>query len=333
MKMVPILIIAGALISCGQPAAEIPETQEISETVETPDNTQPEDPDSEADRIMFKLGEEITIIEFNIEKGMAADKENGFDNFVAWVKEQDPDVLLLCECNEFNDKSLKELAMRWGHPYVAVTIDDGWNPAITSRYPLEKVKKYTRGFVHGAVRANIMGVNFLCLHSCASWFDTNNWYGGSEKDYDGNGYINTFDYRLAELQNLFDNTIFKEPQNRYWILSGDLNAVSPTEARWWNNGESYWVEHKYIQSLDYWNDIMREQHPDNPLFTYARDHRWDEDRMAKTAENPRQMNYERLDYFYLSPAISVYAKESAVISDSFTDSNSDHRPIVLKLKF
>ena len=114
MKMVPILIIAGALISCGQPAAEIPKTPEISETVETTDNTQPEDPDSEADRIMFKLGEEITIIEFNIEKGMAADKENGFDNFVAWVKEQDPDVLLLCECNEFNDKSLKELAMRWG---------------------------------------------------------------------------------------------------------------------------------------------------------------------------------------------------------------------------
>ena len=278
-----------------------------------------------------KDGDELTIIEYNIERGMAADKGNNFDNFVAWVKAQDPDVLLLCECNELNDESLGRLAARWGHPYAAVTVDDGWNPAITSKYPLEGLKKFTKGVVHGALTAKIVGINFICLHACASWFDSNDWYQDEPKDYDGNGSVNSFDYRLAELQNIFTQTIFAKPDESRWVLTGDLNAVSPTEKRWWDNGESYLVEHRYILSLGFWTDIMRQQNPDDPMFTYARDHDWDDARMAATESNPHQMNYERLDYFYISDALVDAVKGSHVIYDDFTKVSSDHRPITMKL--
>lgn len=280
-----------------------------------------------------KDGDILTIVEYNIERGMAADKADKFDNFVKWVKEQDPDILLLCECNEFNDEKMRRLAARWGHPYAAVTVDDGWNPAITSKYPLENLVKYTKGFSHGALSAKILGINFICIHSCASWFDTNDWYGGEAKDYDGNGSINSFDYRISELHCLFDSTIFKYPGEKYWLLTGDLNAVSPTEKRWENWHEGYYVEHNYILSLDFWTDIMREQHPDDPMFTYARNHVWDEEAMQKTEDNPQQMSYERLDYFYISDALVPLAGESGVVSDDFTTTKSDHRPIRMTLTY
>ena len=37
------------------------------------------------------------VVNYNILQGMVADKGNNYDNFVAWVKEQDPDVLALEE--------------------------------------------------------------------------------------------------------------------------------------------------------------------------------------------------------------------------------------------
>jgi len=276
-------------------------------------------------------GDTLKIIEFNILAGMKYDKANNFDNFVAWVKAQDPDVLLLCECNEFNDEKMRRLAARWRHPHVAVTVDDGWNPAITSKYPLEQLTKYSKGLSHGAVSAKIAGINYICVHSCASWFDNNDWYGGEPNDYDGNGSINSTDYRISELHCLFDQTIFARPEETRWILSGDLNAVSPTEKQWWYNGEGYFVEHNYILSLGCWTDIMRQQHPDLPMFTYSRAHDWSESSISSYDGKPNQMSYERLDYFYLSPELVPCAHSSAVLSDSFTDATSDHRPILLKI--
>ncbi|MBP5382074.1 MAG: endonuclease/exonuclease/phosphatase family protein [Bacteroidales bacterium] len=277
-------------------------------------------------------GDTLTIIEYNVERGMQADKANNFDNFVAWVKAHDPDVLLLCECNDLNDETLGRLAVRWGHPYAKLTFDDGWNPAITSKYPMDRVVKFTKGTAHGAVAAKILGINFICYHAVAGWFDTNDWYNGEARDYDGYGSTpDTFDYRIAELHNIFDNTIFKYPEEKRWLISGDFNAVSRTEARWWNNGERYWVEHDYILGLGFWTDIMRVQHPDDHMFTYSRYHDWDDAKMDACEAQPQQMAYERLDYFYISEPLVPLAAESSVLSDDFTRASSDHRPIMLKL--
>lgn len=41
------------------------------------------------------------VVSYNILEGMKNDKANNYDNFVAWVTEQKPDVLALEECNGF----------------------------------------------------------------------------------------------------------------------------------------------------------------------------------------------------------------------------------------
>lgn len=264
-------------------------------------------------------GDTLTIMEFNIERGMASDKEYNFDNFVAWVKEIDPDVLLLCECNEFNDETFSRLAVRWGHGYSALTFADGWNPAISSKYPLSQVVRFTNGMSHGAVKAEILGIGFICLHACAGWHV--DWYEG-EQDYDGDGDTDDFDYRIAELHNIFDHTIFTDSgKDASWILTGDFNAVARSEKQWFYWGDKYWVEHDYIAGLGYWTDIMRAQHPDEALYTYGRNRNWNSG------------SAERLDYFYLSPNLVGKAADSRVIADEFTASHSDHRPIVLRMVY
>lgn len=265
-------------------------------------------------------GDTLTVVEFNIERGMASDIDNNFDNFVEWVKALDPDILLMCECNNFDDAKMSRLAARWKHPHVTVANSDGWNPAITSKYPIEDIVKYETAMQHGAVQGTILGINFICLHACATYYDALKWYKDEVVDYDGNGKINGFDYRLAELHNIFDHTILADGgKEKDWVFTGDFNAISRTEIQWWDRGDKYWVEHDYIKSMDFWTDVMREQHPGNPLFTYGRNRVWD-------AESS-----ERLDYFYLSPSLVPCAVETAVLNDDFVAGHSDHRPIVMKL--
>lgn len=42
-------------------------------------------------------GRDLKVLYWNIQNGMWADQENNYDNFVEYVKSQDPDICVWCE--------------------------------------------------------------------------------------------------------------------------------------------------------------------------------------------------------------------------------------------
>ena len=74
------------------------------------------------------------------------------DKYVTWVKTIDPDIVAFQEMNKFTDKSLKELAARYGHYYSAISKENGYPVAITSKYPIRDLIKVDDHMEHGSIR-------------------------------------------------------------------------------------------------------------------------------------------------------------------------------------
>lgn len=75
------------------------------------------------------------------------------DKYVTWVKTIDPDIVAFQEMNKFTDKSLKELAARYGHYYSAISKENGYPVAITSKYPIRDLIKVDDHMEHGYMYA------------------------------------------------------------------------------------------------------------------------------------------------------------------------------------
>ena len=105
-------------------------------------------------------GKELKILYWNIQNGMWSDQGNGYDNFVAFVSEVDPDICIWCEAESRyitgSDKKLMVsegqylpwnwdlLAARYGHDYTLICGKrDGFPQVITSKYPIKIVKRIT----------------------------------------------------------------------------------------------------------------------------------------------------------------------------------------------
>ena len=99
----------------------------------------------------------LRLLYWNIQNGMWDGQTDHYTRFTKWVKEQHPDICVFCEASSIfqtgTDKSLpkedrflpghwSELASRYGHSYVYL---GGWRDnypqVITSRYPIENIKK------------------------------------------------------------------------------------------------------------------------------------------------------------------------------------------------
>ena len=99
----------------------------------------------------------MRLLYWNIQNGMWSDQGNNYDNFVAWVREYDPDVCVWCEAQsnyktgsaekmDPADRYLTdnggELAARYGHKYwYKGGHRDNFPQVITSKYPIENVER------------------------------------------------------------------------------------------------------------------------------------------------------------------------------------------------
>ena len=95
---------------------------------------------------------------------MKLDKDTNYDNFVAWVSEQAPDILAIEETNGFTKETLTALANRWGHSHAEICKETGYPVSLTSKYPIEVISRIRKGVSHGGIHAQIKGINILVLH-------------------------------------------------------------------------------------------------------------------------------------------------------------------------
>ena len=136
-------------------------------------------------------GRDLKILYWNIQNGMWSDQGNNYDNFVDFVKSEDPDICVWCEAESryFTDSGDRIencedaylpwnwdiLAKRYGHNYVLVSGKrDTFPQVITSKYPIRIVKRVNGNgddviVVHGAGVAQVevgnKTLNIVTIHS------------------------------------------------------------------------------------------------------------------------------------------------------------------------
>lgn len=112
---------------------------------------------------MTRAPKNLRVLFWNIQNGMWSDQQNGFANFLAFVKKYDPDVCVWCEAQSiYEDRSTtmmpaakrvfpdgwKEFAAQYGHDHVALGgyrlyADDYYPQIISSKYPISTLALIT----------------------------------------------------------------------------------------------------------------------------------------------------------------------------------------------
>jgi exodeoxyribonuclease III len=118
-------------------------------------------------------------------------------------------------------RKLAEDAKRYGHEYSVLLKEDGFPTGITSRYPIEDVKKVREGFHHGLLRARIQDIYFYVIHLHPS----------------------NHEVRKKEIA-LILNDIEQLPAGSEVILAGDFNTFSQLDSVYYAHGrlESFFSE-------------------------------------------------------------------------------------------
>lgn len=257
--------------------------------------------------------ETLKVLSYNVLEGMKLDKANNYDNFVAWVKEQAPDMMAIEETNGFTKETLTALATRWGHSYAEMCKEDGYPVSITSKHPIEVVSRIRNGVYHGGIHVKIKGLNILVLHL----------YPFSDAP-SGSGLADGDAYRLKEIQTYLDNTIRKYPNEKYWMMMGDFNSFSPLDKKDFSQGATRdYKVHQTILDNGY-RDPIREM---NTNFV----------RSCPTIyggwTGPTESNKgSRIDFIYVSGEVMRNTLNAQILMDTFTDNHSDHYPVMVNCR-
>ena len=170
--------------------------------------------------LAVNVDDKFRVLCYNVLNGMERDAENNYDNFVAWVRSWEPDVLVLCEAG-----NLDEIASRWGHAHTAKVSKDAFPIVITSSSPLTVNQTLKTGLVHGAIHVSVAGYDIVGLHLRPTLDDNED----TVKDADE--YAKYGALRKTELEYILsqtlDNATYSDRSN--WIVCGDFNAYSPLE--------------------------------------------------------------------------------------------------------
>ena len=290
---------------------------------------------------------DIRLLYWNIQNGMWSDQPNNYDNFVEFVKSQDPDICVWCEgasiyysntadyYKTVDEKYLPynwdSLAERYGHKYVYVA---GWRDdypqVVTSKFPIRNVKRILGDaedviVTHGAgwVQLEVQGktLNIVTLHT---WPQA---YTYRAEDREASKAEHGGDkYRRREIERICKETILSEPdaKNQYWMMMGDFNSRSRVDSAQYDLPEDSpaYLVHDYIKESTPYRDIISVWY-DKKFF-------------------PSTHNNKRIDFVYASPLLYACIRDTKIfplegwlapVRDPQKLSNfyhpSDHLPILV----
>jgi len=239
------------------------------------------------------------------------------DHVTAWIKQQQPDVLLLQELKATEFPSLVFSAL--GYESVAVTQKSYNGVAVLSRFPMETVSTTLAGDEADSharyLEMTIEGIRMLNIYL------PNGNPVGTEK----------FAYKLAWMDRLIEKMRAWREQNVPVLVGGDFNVI-PEDIDC--HKPSSWIRDalfqpeprsRYRALLDLgYTDAFRSLHPGEAgQFTF-----WDYFRQA--FEHNRGI---RIDHFLLSPELASRL-ERCVIDKAprAQERPSDHTPIIVELR-
>lgn len=272
-----------------------------------------------------KATNSIKVISYNIWNGFEKDVARQA-RFTEWMNQQKPDIVALEELVGINEKDLAALAASYGHPYVAIVKEEGYPVGVTSRKPIDVVKKQVEGFWHGMLHAQTYGLDIIVTHlSPFEW-----------------------KYRLKEAEAI--TQYIRENNLESCMVMGDFNAYSPFDA---DEVETHTQLRQNMQDWDKnhpeYGNMRGEQFDYSVLSKFLSIGFADpvkifvpaEQRMSYPAAtlyewqwgDPRlKMLGERLDYILVSPALAPKCIDAAVHNGKEQEGISDHYPVSIRME-
>ncbi|WP_295128783.1 endonuclease/exonuclease/phosphatase family protein [uncultured Chitinophaga sp.] len=255
------------------------------------------------------------ILSYNILEGMKMDTTKGKQQFVSWIKDKNPDVLALQECNGFTQKTLEELAASYGHPYAVIVKENGYPTGLTSKYPIAAIQKINENMTHGFIMAKIEQYNIVVLHL--------------------NPHL--YKKRRAEIAQVLKN-ISLQADKKNWVIMGDFNSNSPLDKERMTNGRVITVQkaasakNPKIENLVNGETIDFTVQQSMLTAGFVDAGCYYHDKVKASTGKGVIVTDARIDYIYTSKDLEKKIASCAFIYDDFTKVFSDHRPILMELK-
>lgn len=276
-------------------------------------------------------GKELKLLYWNIQNGMWSDQGNGYDGFVKFVKDLDPDICVWCEAESryVTDSAVKMqmpedqylpwnwdiLAARYGHRYTLICGKrDTFPQVITSKYPLKIVRRVTGNgddiiVVHGAGWAKVdLGregeLNIVTLHT---WPQR---YAYMAEDRKASAAEQGGDvFRSREIQYICEQTIATVPgaEKQNWLMTGDFNAISSIDNYHYemDTSDKAFLVHDYVRNNTPYIDVIERFYPDE---------------FCKST-----LSGKRIDFVYVTPALFDKIITARHLYEGFAESRRDPR--------
>lgn len=262
----------------------------------------------------YSQGNVKKIISYNVLEGLQQDSANQ-QRFVQWVSEVDPDVIAFQEMNKFTQKSLKNLAREYNHPYAILSKTDGYPVAISSKYPIVNVQKIIDNMCHAYIYANIDNIHFFVIHFSP----------------------HSLKKRLEEVDLILAHTKTL-PEDEPILIMGDFNSVDRSDAGQYDDEMVEGMrkrerEHAHIRNLnngeiDYTVLSRLKQYGFIDTF-------WLTNKTFKpSVPTPRfGTPSKRIDFILANKIAADKVVNGTIIHDEQTNIISDHFPVYIELDF
>lgn len=265
--------------------------------------------------------EKIKILSYNVLYGLKKDSLN-IQRYVSLLNDLQPDIVATQEMNDWTQKSLEDLAKRYGHPYALQSKEEGFPVALTSKTPLVNFRKVTENMWHSYIYAKVRGIHLFVIH------------------------FSPFSYqkRLEEVTNIIAQAgeiLDDEPI----LIMGDFNAVAASDsaqygAKMLENMQNLEKKHGHIRNLN------------NGYIDYAVLGKLEEagfkdsyklltsefrGSMPTLKDGKGNINKskagmpKRIDFVWCNAVAAGYITKSMILENELTDTISDHYPMYVEL--
>lgn len=113
-------------------------------------------------------GEPLRVLTYNVLYGFNHGKSP--ELAAKWIASQKPDIVALQELNRHTQKSLEQIAGKWGHDHAVILKEKGFPVGLTANAPIDVIEKRLEGMGHGCLHAKVRGVHVFVVHLSPSKF-------------------------------------------------------------------------------------------------------------------------------------------------------------------
>ncbi len=259
----------------------------------------------------FSKPGEFKLLSYNVFEGFL-NNDTIKNMYVDWVKKINPDMVAYQEMNHFTQKSLEELAARYGHPYAIQSKEEGYPVALTSKYPIVNVQKVIDNMHHVYLYANVNGINVMVVHFSPR----------------------SLEKRRNEVREILARAALI-PQNEKILVMGDFNSLAEIDAPQYSDemlqarieteAKDSRIRNLDNKKFDYsitnamldagYIDLLKVFHKEF-LYTFS-------------TEKYRSEHISRIDYVWANDAMAKYIISADVVYDGMTEEMSDHLPLLV----